>query len=68
MIIIYADSYNIAKRIQGGYPVLKGECYYRIASWGVSLVERQSPVFVHGIDEPLEWKQKCGAIDRQRNL
>ena len=68
-ILVMIDGYVIADRIRKGYPVLKGECYCRITSWGVSLVETKSPVFVHGsADEPAVWQLQCRQVDRQRNL
>ncbi|KAG2381359.1 hypothetical protein C9374_006348 [Naegleria lovaniensis] len=67
-ILIMIDSYVLADRLKKGYPVLKGECYFRVTSWGVSLLEKKSPVFVHGVDEPLEWQQKCEQVRRQLNL
>ena len=68
VMLIMIDSYVLADRLKKGYPVLKGECYFRITSWGVSLLEKKSPVFVHGVDEPLEWQQKCEQVRRQLNL
>ncbi|KAL9644965.1 hypothetical protein ABK040_004458 [Willaertia magna] len=66
-VYIIIDGYKVSERLRKGYPVLKGECYSKVTTLFVPLVEKLSPVFVYGESgEPMEWKQRCDAIDNQQ--
>jgi len=62
LIMVMIDSYYVAERLKKGYAVMKGECWSRFTAAGVSLIEKKSPVFVYGVNEPLEWKQRNARI------
>lgn len=68
MLFIFLDGIKVADRLKNGYPVMKGECYYSIATWGVGAFVK--PIFnaTNVNNCPQVWKDKMAKYPALNNI